>query len=791
MFTTLEVLDGPEQQEAVESPRRSWSPSLRSVLLGLVVLFDVAVPAVVAWRSSLSVPTYHLDGAFQTASGLFRLEEGDVPGRDFYPYLGIGPLLVLFPVFAVMGGQLTDSVFAAFFVTLLSAQLLVAVLVSLLLRRRSLPVFALAAAVPVVVLVVMRFWSGYAGVEGACGNCLTLLAYAAEPGNSLRPVRAIAPYLLTAVAMLTLLGTWRRRTSMIVLGIASGLVAALWSNDYGLVSAGLMVALVTGLEVLRRRGRWVRSLLLLWGSAAGTFVVGGFLATAGSFIPYLRYNLADVRGDQFWYFGAWDEQYKIFSPGDLIRLMRAESALLGLAVLAIVLVAAYRRRSVHWLLVGYLGTATLLGGTIATFGGHAAYYFWAFRVWALVVVAVGLVLLVRRELLLHRPNLAHRWVRWAGTVRRVAVGAVVLALLATGALAIRDTARTQSLLASDSRYVVDEELGGYLDEEFADHVAFARENGDEVVEEYFGLLGSVDGPNPDLAVDAVIHGLGDQREAFAEHMAGRPATVVTTAPDASDGWAAWNLTANWWFYKDLFRSYSPEQTSPMTLVWKNTEPATWDSVPCKVVGYHVELSAQTSGLYEVDLQYRGPGRNSRSFSMVSTNLDVPGTGGFMALDPGAASQAFPVYVHDPRSGVTNLAMKDVPATDGRPISTLTGCTARAIVVPEGAGTMEIFGGVLRANNLLSYWGTPADASFRTWKDGINTDYAALLLPRTEKNLRRVMDAATVRFDDGDTRTIEDVTLTASFIVVRLDGEVLDPDVAAYPRPFWLGEKEAA
>jgi hypothetical protein len=783
MSTTLEVLHEPEQQEAQPTSRRLRRPSLRATLLGLLVLVDVAVPAVIAWRSSLTVPTYHLDGSFQTASGLFRLAEGDVPGRDFYPYLGIGPLLVLFPVFAVMGGELTDSVFAAFFIALLSAQLLVAVLVSLLLRRRSLPVFALAATVPVVVLVLMRFWTGYTGVEPACGNCFTLLAYAAEPGNSLRPVRAIAPYLLTAVAMFALLGTWRRRTSMIVLGVSSGAVAALWSNDYGLVSAGLMVALVTGLEVLRRRGRWVRALLLLWGSAAATFVIGGFLATAGSFIPYLRYNLADVRGDQFWYFGAWDEQYKIFTPGDLIRLMREESALLGLAVLAIVLFAAYRRRSVHWLLVGYLGTATLLGGTIATFGGHAAYYFWAFRVWALVVLAVGLVLLVRHELLLHRPNLAHRWARSAGTIRRVAVGAVVVALLATSALAVRDASRTQTLLAADDNYVLDEELGGYLDAEFADHVAFARENGDEAAEEYFGLLGIVDGPNPDLEVDAVIHGLGEQREAFADYMETRPETVVSTAPNASDGWAAWNLTANWWFYK--------EQTSPMTLVWTPTEAATWESVPCEVVGYHVELGATESGLYEVDLQYKGPGRNSRSFSMVSTNMELPSGTPFMALDPGASSQAFPVYVHDPRKGVTNLAMKDVPATNGRFVSELEGCSARAIEAPEGADTMNVFGGVMRAGNSLPYRGTPADATFRKWEDGINKESAALLLPRSEKNLRRVLGADTVRFENGDTRTIRDVTLTTSYVVVALDGDVLDPDVAAYPKPFWLGTEDGS
>ena len=105
MSTTLEVLDDTEQQEAQPTTRRLRRPSLRATLVGLLVLVDVAVPAVIAWRSSLTVPTYHLDGSFQTASGLFRLAEGDVPGRDFYPYLGIGPLLE----FSVFGARVKNN----------------------------------------------------------------------------------------------------------------------------------------------------------------------------------------------------------------------------------------------------------------------------------------------------------------------------------------------------------------------------------------------------------------------------------------------------------------------------------------------------------------------------------------------------------------------------------------------------------------------------------------------------------------------------------------------------------
>jgi hypothetical protein len=794
MSTPSPVLEDSDRRQdpepVVPTRRQRFSrPSRTTVLLALLVFTDLAVPAVLAWQTALIVPTYHLDGAFQTASGMFRLADGAVPGRDFFPYLGIGPLYVLYPFFVVLGGDLTASVFAAHFVALVAAQFLVAVVVTLLLRRRSKLIFALAAAAPLLVLAVARVWPHLiAVVEPGCGNCVTMLRYAAEPGNSLRPLRAVAPYLLAMVAMTALLGTWRPRTQMITVGVATGLVAALWSNDYGLVSAALMVALVTGLQLARRPQGWMRSLLLLWGSSLGTFLVAGFLATAGHFVDYLRYNLEDVRGDQFWYFGAWDEQYKVFSIRDLLGVLSEEHAFWALFVLPLVIVfGAWRRRSISWLLVAYLGAATLLGGITATVGGHSAYYFWAFRVWAMVVVAVGLVLFAHRELTLHRPRIAGGIAR-ASRTRRAAAVLTALALTGVTLVAVVDAVHQRISLAADPHYVFDDGLDGYLDARYADHVAMARANHDTVVEEYFGLWSAVDGPNENLKVDSVIHALGSQRQAFADYVAKeRPDKVVTTSPEMDDGWTPWNLSANWWLYHDLLKSYRPEQTSPMALTWTRTQPAAWTSVPCRIDGYKVQLSAEESGLYEVALQYQGPGAGSRAFTMVRNYLNTPGADGYLALDPGATSQAFPVYVHDVREGITNLPLKDVPS--GRRLTRLSGCTASAIAVPKGAETMDVFGGMLRSTSILPYWGTPVDVSFGAWRHGTNTERAAILLPRNDKDLRKLLASDRVRFSDGTERTIERLQLAGAWISVSLSGDALDQDVAAYPQPLWLEEAQ--
>ncbi len=94
--------------------------SRRTSISFAVILFFADI--VLAKSGSSVAPTYHLDGAFQTFSGLNRLLQGDVIARDFIPYLGSGPLLSVFIPFIVFGGNLVSSVVAAKFLSLIIFQ---------------------------------------------------------------------------------------------------------------------------------------------------------------------------------------------------------------------------------------------------------------------------------------------------------------------------------------------------------------------------------------------------------------------------------------------------------------------------------------------------------------------------------------------------------------------------------------------------------------------------------------------------------------------------------------------
>lgn len=796
-MSTATSLEERTDRPEVEPSGPSGPPAARSrwprVLWALLVLVNVAVPAVLAWQIHLAAPTFHLDGAFQTASGLLRLSEGELPGRDYYPYLGIGPVFLLYPIFLLLGGDMTASVFAAHFLTVLTAGLVVATLALLVSGRRSKWLFGLAAAVPVTVIALTNAWPDARYADLGCGYCVSLLRTATDPGLSLRPIRAFAPYLLVLLVLFVLSRAWTTRTRMLVIGAGAGVVAALWSNDYGLVSGLGMLALVTLLVLLGELGdgRRIRPLLALWAAGAVSFVVAGFLATGGHYLSYLRYNFVDVRGDQLWYYGSWDRQSRVFGPGDLLRIMVDERATFGVVVLlAVCAFAAWNRRT-DALLVTYLGAATLLGGVAATVGGHASAYFWAFRLWgAVVAVAVAARLLVAlvARLRLRRAGPDRRPRPALRLVPVVAVGAV-LALVAGDAVA--DVVAQRNRLASDADFVWNDELDGYLDREYAGHVALAAEHRGDTVEEYMGLLGATAGPNTDLAVDSVIHALGEQRGAFAEHMTTRPGLVVSTAPGATeeignwdDDWATWNISANWWFYRELFRGYRPEQTSPMTLAWTPSDsPATWAPVGCSVSGYGIELDAPVGGgLYEVELEYSGPGAGARGYSMVRNMINSPmGVKGWLSLDPGAASQTFPVFVHD----TARFPLKDIRSSGGAPLTTVSGCSAQAISFPGDADTWELYGPMLLTNGALDYRATPPDMTYDNWDHGVHTEKALFALPNTVANRRAVKAAGSVRFSDGTTRTIADVQARKPWLLVFLSGEPLDPDVAGFPQPFVL------
>ncbi|TFB74328.1 hypothetical protein E3O06_06970 [Cryobacterium glaciale] len=656
-----------------------------AIIVGLLV-FDVVLLAVAAWRASILVPTFHIDGAFQTFSGLNRLASGEVPGLDFYPYLGIGPLYLLYPLFTLLGANLAASQFAASFMGLLVFSFCAGVASMLMLRSRSWLTAVLASSTALLLLfaaieVVSR-------AQYPCIPCSMVIDYASTPGNSLRPIRALAPYALAALALGAYASNWRWWVKALSVGGAAGATIALWSNDYGLVSGTLLLVFLTIALLLSPRIKFAkRGLAVLWLTAALSYLSLGALATWGNFLQYLTFNFTDVRGDQFWYFGPWQPGSHVYGLSDFLVVLADPVVLFPLLVLMALFVrGVFTRRFDDWLLV-YLGAALFLGGAAATIGGHIGGYFLAFLFWGIFVFSAAAIYdaerLLSRRLTVRRAARRH-------SLAIVAMAVIVVLGLGSGsALLFKGGRGTQTALAANPDFYFQNDLGGYLSKDYADHLEMKGASNSIVVEEYFGLYSALQHSTNGMPVDSVIGALGSQRLMFIDTMEQHPQRVITTSPIVSD-WITWNLSANWWFYRELFRSYTVEESSPSTLLWSLSESADWTPASCAMDGSNaVRVSVDQPGLFEVHLEYRGPGNNARAFSMIRNNINVAGDAyGYVPLDPAAQEQRVPFYAEAP--GVVQLDIRDEPNDGSTGLTEILSCSALRVDVPPESRAFELF-----------------------------------------------------------------------------------------------------
>ena len=722
---------------------------------------------------AVDLPTMHLDGAFQTASGLYRLKDGQWPGRDFMPYLGVGPLLALMPFFLAGGGDLAASVAAAHLLTQSCAVLAVAVLWHLVFAPRR----AIASLAAAVVLVV----GGQALPPLLGAGIPSWFDFALRPGNSLRPVRSALPYLLAlgVLAASPLQGPRWARWQPAAWGALAG-ACVLWSNDYA-YTTGLLFCVMAAMAGWRGGKRSRRALVFAL-AAAGMAAAAMLAATAGHPLALLRYNFVDVAGDQWWIFAPYDAEARVFGWADLPRVLLYDTRF-ALAVLALVAAWAGIRRSARAGLLAFTGVALFAGGAAATVGGFFSFYFGAFRFWGGMVA----LLLVLRALWWGGQALAARrgatdWGGPAGLggptglaplVPGVAVLAIAAGTLAIAALEQSNLRAKASEAARDPGRFFVPELGGYLPVAWREAVAHARQHPDAVlIEEYWGLWSALRGGRSPWAVDAVIHALGGMR-AQAESALQRADIITSTRRSYSPDWQPWNLGQNPWFYRELLAHWEPESLTPTTIVWRRrAAPApSPEPVPCSFHGGrwpHLVLNAPAAGLHELDLRFQLGGRG-RVLLLLRNGLS-PIVGGWASIDPRQGEARLPL-------GVAGRGSVTVPVRVlGRPSTALQSmaCSARRLAPPPA----EVW--LPQAPVQDPIYRTDAD-----WDRGISRHWAGFLVANGPLEQLRYQPGRIVRLPSGDERRILRAEAQGEVLHVHVDGEPWRSSDSGSPEDFWV------
>jgi hypothetical protein len=519
----------------------------------VVILFSLYLAMILSIRASIYLPTYHLDGAFQTASGLLRINWGEIPGIDFFPYLGIGPLLLLMPMFILFGGDLGASVLASHLMTLGIMQLITFFTLFFLISSRNKIYALLFSFIPTFLvystgLTSMAYsnFSRYIGLE-ALFELIT-------PGNSLRPLRAFAPWLLVIAIYYVHKRIGHRVSGDLLIGFFIGLIFGLWSNDYALLTA--LLGFVFYIILINRSSHSFRKIVYSLVSLSFTIcTIAAVQLGNGWDESYLKYNFIDVRGDQYWYFGPWSDDSRINNALDLINQLNAERVILPLIFLFAISFLAFRKKSNELLALSLIGISLFLGGCVSTIGGHTYNYFSPFKLWGLLIaIALFFFCSVKAMTMWTKSPVKQRWVTSY-------IKAFIGLLAVFGLLETNQTWSIANEAKLNQAIVWDDRLGGYLPTEYLPKGDFIES--EILVEEYWGLLSTLGKTGRNSKTDSVIHALGSQRPQFIKDLKKDGVSVITSSKEIGE-WFTWNLSSNWWFYRPLFENFDPIFQSPIT-----------------------------------------------------------------------------------------------------------------------------------------------------------------------------------------------------------------------------------
>lgn len=612
------------------------------------------------------------DGPFQSFNAVRRIDDGQVPGRDFFFFHGMATPYLLYPLYALFGKTIFASVLSD---EVLSLSLFLAGYVAFfkaVSRRWGATLTLTAFAIAVSVLVP-----------------LTTLSSA---GNSLQGVRSAIPVFFAAVLLRRRASPGSRlsqaRGALLTGGLLS--LAVLFGTEQGiaLVVAYLITLIVLGRDVWTRMLRPAVVLL----ATGGWLLMISWAITRGSLsdvFASLSYNLVEVPRDQFWLFGVPPNNF-VGNIGELLTDYRFLVVLLVAVGLFVRIWLLSSRGRLHSPEKESFGTLSMYGAISSlSYLGIEQGPNLASGIRASLLTALGMlyVVLIRNHpdmpAAIGSPFLRRGWAMRRG----MSVAVMVLAFVSiSGWTSVpRLASSVQSIRAS----------GFHLGLKWARYMDVSRlsigsdrcRSGEEnryIWSLYAGLLEAERGCfHPDT--DYLIHALGAERRArYLETFTRLRPQVVQTMRRAVFGYEDWLRQTSWDFYEELFRRYRPHAVTGHSIYWVPAGSAT-DGLrlgsPTRVSSTEtfadsLEISVPSGVqlvVFDVEYEVRNPlgwapvlGQTPRFLVELSGSVsDVP-----VSLSPYSRRSSFPVFVRGESKavGLHFVTKSFVPGAQWEPVS---------------------------------------------------------------------------------------------------------------------------
>jgi hypothetical protein len=503
------------------------------------------------------------NGAFQIFDPLRRIAAGQVGGRDFIFFHGIGVPYLHYPLFALFGKSLIASELSRHLISI------------------GLFVLSLAAFVRVTMRRASHRWIGAAL---AVLFMETLFPWGAAPGHSLVPARSTMPVFAFAALQLPI----RDWTKAILTGLCAAIGFAC-GTEHG-ISLVVALGLVTGLTLAqalfgnRTLGRIALlnarfATIALATAATAAALVFWLLCGADGAKKAILYNLVDLPADQFWFFGSpplpyWSHWRELISNHHVIMCLLPYC--FALAILGYIVLQSWNHplnlgRDWQALTILMLVYGVLTG--IPMLGALSRHY--AFPL-ARTLALTGLLVFANAP----PPNVFRKWVstrlqEWPIT----GLSFMAACVIAAGALALNSAVLTTGLIRHLRRDTF--AYSRFLDRKWDSFMADAtslidsrRKRGavslwsvySSMLESHYGIF------HP--AEDYLIHAVGPRR--WRNYLATFERTnpeFVQTRTQSFD-FQEWQQNERWEFFEAVLDNYTPLKVVGHALIWQRAD-APW------------------------------------------------------------------------------------------------------------------------------------------------------------------------------------------------------------------------
>lgn len=546
-----------------------------------------------ALSNALNMDTYAANGTFQLYNPLRRLLEGQIIGKDFPFFHGVGVPLLHYPAFYALG----HNVFAAD-----AVKWLVSPIVFLLtsytffwafFRKASHSIIATAMLTVLALVCIDVVW----------------------PGNSLVGIRTSLPVLVAAFML------WRPKLILHLKGYTFSLyqpivfillaLAVAMGTEQGL-AAIIAYMLVEVIRAIRSpiaiKHWWWRIALKGVGVLATTYVVLSIL-TLGHANEALRYALIDIPKDQGWYFGAPPNDFLAWNTLHYILDSRVVVYLAPIIILGGIVMIFDIKRGLMSARESYIFGFLVFYGLIVFFASIMGY--WApnaqliplTRAFGVILIAVCVRIILRY---FTQQNNRKKKIR-----RYLPLVIYAILIISMGWYALLAYKQIQPFPViqvlkdvKNARHAPDGTYTSLLWKQRIQAFAPYIPEGATVWSTYTGLYDSMRGQlnSSTGGEDYIIHALGpERRQQYSDSFVEQDPDFAITLKSSYFWYEEWLWGRHWPFYKELQTHYKIIADNDSHILWQRQE-----NTPLSPPDQATVLEPTPDGSYQFS-----PGRSDR------------------------------------------------------------------------------------------------------------------------------------------------------------------------------------